>query len=85
MREYTIIQDGVTLVIKVIEDLIVPGSFQNDAASDQDYYGYRETYWEVEYALDGRNSLGEYEINEIIMKYDDEITKKLQLLIDNEV
>lgn len=89
MREYTVVQGTVSLVLKVLSDVNYPGTFHPDAPSDNDYFGFRETEYEVERAtlhmgLAGDVDLDESEINNIIMKHNPQITRSLQWMIDQE-
>lgn len=47
MKQITINIGSLELFVNVIHDYHVKGSFSPDAPSDLDYYGYRETEFEV--------------------------------------
>lgn len=47
MKQITVNIGSLELLVNVISDYYVEGSFSPDAPSDFDYYGYRETEFEV--------------------------------------
>lgn len=81
--------DVTTLLIEDIEDYNVKGTFDPQAASDIEFYGYRETTFKI---VDGsRNSIfgGSWPIHEEELDYyrnhcDDEITLMVQDYLDEQ-
>ncbi|ANA49289.1 hypothetical protein PMW_164 [Pseudomonas phage phiPMW] len=87
MREYTIVAGAVSLVVRVIGDVNAPA--QPDADSDWDYYGGRETEFEILSGLitlaDGeRIQMTQDELDHILKWNEQGITKQVQHMIDIE-
>lgn len=75
-----------TFSVLVLDDYNIEGSFDPDAASDIDYYGYRETCWEIIEAQ-GHDSLGswvmnQYELNTLMKIHEGAMTLIIQNKLD---
>lgn len=80
--------DSVRLNIVDIEDYNIIGSFDPDAPSDIDYYGYRETCFKIQSAEVQTNTgwwpMHDDEVRYIEENYDSRVTLLVQDAIDKQ-
>lgn len=73
--------------VEVIDDYNVKGSFDPNAASDVEFFGYRETQWDL-LSADGKDSVGWWpmtgeELSCLMKRYEDKMTTIIQDAIDD--
>lgn len=72
--------------VEVTDDYNVKGSFDPNAASDLEFFGYRETHWNIISAV-GKDSLGwwpmlDAEVEIMVNRHEDKITLIVQDALD---
>ena len=83
-KEVQVVVKGVTLNVVVTDDFTVKGSFDPNASCPEEYFGYRETEFEVLSASDNTSRLFEDVVDVFISAYGLEVEAAIQEQLDGE-